>query len=276
MNMTIERVLFARVGWMKLYKGQQPDDEKPIGGGKFNQNSVGHEAFNFLPIKSRVLGYFQPQLQPKERRKLHPSSINLGRIEPGFNGETLDNVLVVFVARHPRLGGQYIIGWYKNATVHRKALKSSAKERDFFWYFIEADAANATLIPEGRRTFIIPGGKGGIGQTNVCYPLDVEEHPKSDSNWISASVDYVHSYQQEDAAQQPASDDPDIAEIVGNTIERAAGFQSNPRIRRAIEGYAMRWAFIDARKKVGSRWICTKPNLMIFCARLRVWISMWK
>ena len=102
--MTIERVLFARVGWMKLYKGQQPDDEKPIGGGKFNQNSVGHEAFNFLPIKSRVLGYFQPQLQPRERRKLHPSSINLGRIEPGLNGDTLDNVLVIFDSPTSQVG----------------------------------------------------------------------------------------------------------------------------------------------------------------------------
>ena len=239
-----ERVLFGRVGWMKLYKGPQLDDEKPISGGKYNKAAVGHEAFNFLPIKDRVFGYFQPQLQPKNRRKLHPSKINLGRIEPGFKSGTLDDVLVIFLARDPRRGGQRIVGWYKNAKVHRSPLRSPSKERDFFWYFVEADANNATLVPSARRRFVVPGGKGGIGQTNICYPLDAKGRPKANVRWIRDAVDYVRSYQQEDAAQQPTSEtDSDIAELLGNTIERAAGYQSNPRIRRAIEDYAMQWAF---------------------------------
>jgi len=40
-------VLFACIGWMRWYKGPQADDEKPIGGGKYNRYSLGHEAFNF-------------------------------------------------------------------------------------------------------------------------------------------------------------------------------------------------------------------------------------
>jgi len=31
-----KRVLFARVGWMRWYRGVQPDDLKPIGGGAYN------------------------------------------------------------------------------------------------------------------------------------------------------------------------------------------------------------------------------------------------
>lgn len=45
------RVLFARVGWMKRYLGPTPDDPKPIGGGKYNEDHVGGEAWNFLPIE---------------------------------------------------------------------------------------------------------------------------------------------------------------------------------------------------------------------------------
>ena len=180
----IGRVLFARVGWMKRYRGQQADDEKPIGGGKYNKESVGHEAFNFLPIENKILGYFQPQLQPPDRRDRHPSSIRLERIEAGFSGDALDDVLVIFLARNPTLGGQRIVGWHKSATVHRQAEASSAKERNGFDYFIETSAKNATLVPEARRSFLIPGGKGGIGEANVCYALDMDGKRKTGSDWI--------------------------------------------------------------------------------------------
>jgi hypothetical protein len=55
------RVLFARVGWMKWYKGPKPDDEKPIGGGSFTKEHLGYEAFNFLPLGGKYFGYFQPR-----------------------------------------------------------------------------------------------------------------------------------------------------------------------------------------------------------------------
>jgi hypothetical protein len=71
------RVLFARIGWMRWYRGPQQDDEKPIGGGEYNRQSVGHEAFNFLPLDVKMLGYFQPRLQPTISRKQHPSTIKL-------------------------------------------------------------------------------------------------------------------------------------------------------------------------------------------------------
>jgi hypothetical protein len=88
----VDSVLFARVGRMKLYKGQQADDEKPVGGGEYNKNELGHELFNFVRIGGRVLGYFQPQTQPPARRKLNPSTVNLERVEADFTGDKLKNV----------------------------------------------------------------------------------------------------------------------------------------------------------------------------------------
>jgi hypothetical protein len=42
---------------------------------------------------------------------------------------------------------------------------------------------------------------------------------------------------------EPASEaDFEIAETIGSVLDHAAGFQSNPRIRKAIEDYAMSWA----------------------------------
>lgn len=238
-----QRVLLARVGWMRWYRGPQPDDEKPIGGGEYNKTDVGNEAFNFLPIGGRVLGYFQPQLQPPERRKKHPSSVHLEKIEPGFKGDKLDRVLVVFVARNPTSGGQFIVGWYREATVHRLAQESSAKERSEFDYFVETAQGKDRLVPADRRLFSVPSGKGGFGQANICYVYENSKGLKKQANWIDEALEYVSSYELEDAAQHPTSEtDHAISELVGTTIEKAAGYQSNPRIRRAIEDYAMKWA----------------------------------
>jgi hypothetical protein len=238
-----DRVLLARIGWMKRYKGQQADDERPIGGGGYTKDELGHETFNFLPIGDKVLGYFQPQMQPPDSREAHPSTIRLEKIEPGFSGDVLKNVLVVFVARKPKLGGQYIVAWYRNAVVHRLEQHSTAKERNKFGYFLETKVGDGVLVPEARRSFVVLGGKGGFGQANICYLYDDNGREKPNAAWIAEALEYVSSYQQEDAAQNPTSEtDHEISELVGSTIERAAGYQSNPRIRGAIEDYAMKWA----------------------------------
>jgi hypothetical protein len=235
-------VLFARVGWMRWYRGPQQGDEKPIGGGKYNRDSLGHEAFNFLPINGRVLGYFQPQLQPKERQDTNPSTIALERIQAGFVGGSLTGVLTVFFATDPEQGGQKIVGWFRASTVHRYSQESSLKARNRFSYFIEASKSDAVLVPEDRREFSLPGGKGGAGTANVCYVLEQDGEPKS-SAWIADALDYINTYALENAVQSPASEtDAAIGNNIAATIENAAGFQSNPLIRKAIEKYAMDWA----------------------------------
>src|SRR5438874_2253159 len=102
-------VIFARVGWMKWYRGPQADDEKPIGGGSYNKDELGHEAYNFLPLNGYMLGYFQPRL-----RIGYTSRIALDRIKVGFTGAELDGVLAVFVATSPAEGGQRIVGWFRD------------------------------------------------------------------------------------------------------------------------------------------------------------------
>lgn len=238
-------VLFARIGWMRWYKGPQAGDEKPIGGGKYNKDSLGHEAFNFLPLNGQMLGYFQPPT-----RKKYTPHIALERIQAHFAGDTLENVLTVFVATDPRLGKQRIVGWYRSSTVYRHRQESTLKERQSFSYFVKATEDNAVPVPAERREFILPGGKGAFGQANVCYPLDARGQSKEKANkWIAEALAYVDAYPHENAVQEPASEtDAGIAETISSTLEHAAGFQSNPRIRKAIEDYAMGWAQRDLDK----------------------------
>lgn len=256
----MELVLFARVGWMRWYRGPQAGDEKPVGGGKYNRDSLGHEAYNFLPRKRKMLGYFQPQLQPPERQTSNPSTIALERIEAGYTGKSLRNVLTVFFATDPNRGGQRIVGWFRSSTVHRYAQESSLKARDCFSYYIEAEEADTVLVPEERREFLLPGGKGGAGTANVCYALEYDGQPKQHSGWMAEALDYINSYALENAVQEPFSEaDADIAGSITETLDQAAGFQSNPRIRKAIEEYAMEWAKRHLTK-LGYTWEDTHKN----------------
>ena len=236
-------VLFARTGWMRWYKGPQADDEKPVGGGKYNKDSLGLEAFNFLPIGGEMLGYFQPKLAPQATRIAHASHISLERIQADFSGDALPNVLTIFVATHPVQGGQRIVGWFPSSTVYRREQESKAEARESFPYFIKAPEKSAVLVPAERRAFIVPGGRGAFGQANVCYTLDPSGKPKEDAAWIGEALEYIRTYDLENVIEDPVSEtDADIAGTVGSAVDQAAGFQSSPRIRKAIEDYAMAWA----------------------------------
>lgn len=122
---------------MKFYQGPRPGDEKPIGGGSYNTEEIGLEAYNFLNISGTLYGYFQPHMKP-------PYEINLGRIEQGFVDDKIDNVLVIWFATNPIKRGQVVIGWYNHATVFR-AMQSpnTLLLRKNFSYNIKARAAIA-------------------------------------------------------------------------------------------------------------------------------------
>lgn len=236
-------VLFARVGWMRWYRGVSADDPRPIGGGAFTKKSLGKERFNFLRIGNHAFGYFQPQLQPKARRKDNPSSIHLEKIQLGSKrSNLLKDVLVIFVARKPKTGGQFVVGWYKNATVHRHLKPSSEELRQNVGYFVESDWKDAVLVPEHMRDFPIPSGKGGLGTANICYLVDRNGKPK-DASWTREAAQYALNYKRENAAQNPeTASDQEIEEMVVADIESSAGYQSDPIIRKAVEEYAMSWA----------------------------------
>src|SRR5438105_13295993 len=109
------RIFFVRIGRMISYAGPQKGkegDERPEEAGKHNVDKLGHEAFNFFPdFRGALYGTFG----------IMTEHIDLRKIDPALPKESnsVDGVLVVFVA--PYEGGQRIVGWYRDATVHRAA-----------------------------------------------------------------------------------------------------------------------------------------------------------
>ena len=166
-------ILFVNIGWMKYYRGPSPSD--PLNPGNFGyfkkkasngRPRVGHEQWNFLDQSGAIYGYV-----PRE------PGINLSRLGADSNAESIDGVLVVFMARDPLEKVLKVVGWYRNATVSRipKFVRRYAKTQ--VGAMITARTKDCHRLPVADRHLSIPTAQkasGGVGQSPVWY---AERHP---------------------------------------------------------------------------------------------------
>jgi len=234
------KILFARVGYMKFYKGPKPGDERPIGGGAYNADEIGAEAYNFLSINGNVYGYFQPHMHK-------PYEINLGRIEKGRSKDRIEDVLVVWFATNPIDRGQVVVGWYKNATIFQAVQVPTALPlRENYSYYIKARAKDCVLLPISKRTFPVGHTLKGTkeenpGQANAFYLFDqrgwAKDLRKPLNRWIADVIDYVGNYKGESISSR----EDELEEDVSTTVHSSGGqgFQSDVEARLRIESHAM-------------------------------------
>lgn len=166
----MEPIVFVNTGWMKKYQGHS--DADPLIAKNFgwfnkqkNNAAAGHEQFNFRPTNGWVHGYV-----PRS------SGINITRLGAAPADDFIQGVLVVFISHDPYSHQHAVVGWYRNATVHRKVnyvvdygeLKVETP--------IRARSKDAHLVPVAERgRLLIPiRGDGGLGQSPVWY---AEKHP---------------------------------------------------------------------------------------------------
>jgi hypothetical protein len=238
------RFVFVRVGWMQHYRGVTPGDERPIGGGGYNRGEVGHEICNFLPLRGKLYGYYQPQMRADQT--------DLARIDSSASAAAeLENATVIWVARHPS-GGQQIIGWYREATVYRTLGPEVAGRPDGFEdYRCTTDKEQGTLIPVSAREFQIPHGKGGFGQANICYPLS-SDGTRKEAQWIFRALCYVKGYAGGNVVENPTDE---ALKTVVQELEAAQegrggqGFGGTAKDRAAIEALGMEAATDFFEKK---------------------------
>ena len=238
-----KRILFARVGWMRFYNGPIPGDERPVGGGGYNKSKIGHEVYNFRESGSHLYGYFQPPMVTH--------AVVLKRIDPEAAGKAaLKNVLVVFVARRPE-GGQVIVGWYKDADVFRNQVKRSPGKPRGYGHFCSAKRQNCVLLPDENRIFEIPSGKNGMGQSNVCYPLNDNGSLKQ-FPWISGVTKFIDDYEGGNLLDRPEADaEKESAAAAEEALARSQGqgFARTREQRDAVERRAMAAARNHFRKQ---------------------------
>ena len=271
-------VLFVRVGWMQSYAGPVPGDERPIGGGSYNRRKLGHEAYNFQVRRGRLYGYYQPHMASDQTA--------LERVNPAGDGaDALHGVTVVFVARKPKGGGQVVVGWYRNATVYRRLKPRTPGRKRGFGYRCAAAASDCMLVPVPNRTFSVVGGRGGFGQTNVCYPREANGESKAVS-WMGEALRYIDSYTTSNALLEPeATAEEDVVQALEQAQSRSQGqgFPRTARERVAIEQLGMRraeqyfrrsgWRVDDVHRTHSYDLRCTKGS-RVLCVEVKATMSL--
>ncbi len=157
-----KRVFFIGIGWMRCYRGPQPGDEKPEGGGRHTEEHVGDEAWNFLEHDGWLYGYGTAK-----------SSMHLQRIDPAAKGASkLDDTTVIFCAVPPNTRGRVVVGWYRKSTVLRgKRQLKRGDGRQHSWWF-KARPEEAWLLPPDEREsrkWKVPSGPNSFGQSQHTY-----------------------------------------------------------------------------------------------------------
>ena len=176
------RAVFLHGINMETYGGYE--ENLHAGGFEFVlKNGFGHEIFNFTNIDGRCYGYVE--MTAIDDR---PKAINLTNLGASKSATSVDGVLAVWTA--PRRGkeGREIVGWYRNATLHKNLIKPTGSvkqkrkyrhpitgEHLILGYRIEARVEDCFLLRPEQRILIIPaypnGTKGVPGQSAIYYPF---------------------------------------------------------------------------------------------------------
>ena len=163
---TIPEMIFFHVGWMEYYRGANDGDPTIGPHGHLKENKFGHECFNFFPRDRKCYGYVPT------RNKIDISKLNASR-----NSNFVDDVVCVWIAKHPERNVRVIVGWYREAQVFRSSPHESDPsgnwlDHEDIEYRAVAVERNCSLIPTSRRTFEIPTRfkmDGGLGRSPVWY-----------------------------------------------------------------------------------------------------------
>lgn len=168
------KILYCRIGWMNSYRGNST--EKPTGGGTYNIDNIGHEVHNYLGHEGNYYGFVEAGVN---------NSIHVEKLCGDKKAQYADNILAVWIARKPSGGGQYIVGWYEDATVYR-VLQTvpddamnyrSLKDHNIYNVF----SKRVFLIEAENRNFKIEG----MGHSNIWYG-----DPETDAKVLS----FVHNF----------------------------------------------------------------------------------
>lgn len=204
-------IIFARVASMKYYKGITKED-KPYGGGSYvSDTGMAHECYNFKPELDEkdgneyCLGFAMLNGVLGMDAELHLEKMN--GCEKMQNEESIEGVTVVFCASSPNSKTMRVVGFYKNATVYRKAqvLNFQTVENDGIYeqYFnFIAKKEDCVLLPYTERhsnsKWYVPlkgrmGAKFGFGRSNIWFARCAYDNNEL-KNYLERMIQSVETY----------------------------------------------------------------------------------
>ena len=172
-----QKILFCRISWKKEYK----TEDGAWNGGQFvEDNEEGGERHNFLPFRGYCYGYFQPTGATNGKDGAEVNT-NINRL--GANGaDSIDNIDIIWIAKNPQVGGRWVVGVYKNATVYKESqIIKGDKRRKVCVYRAKATECDSFVLPERIRNIKIPATLP-IMRAGVYYHFEPYEYPAFSKN----------------------------------------------------------------------------------------------
>lgn len=205
------RILFCNIAWMKEYRGNEDGKDIPLNGGSYvDETGDAHEKYNFTPVNMEgreglyCLGFF-------ETKSHNGKDVNQMRIE-NIAGcellkkeESVDDVLVVYCAKHPAHKFTTVVGWYKHATVYRHYQEAVFAPEDTLgaitgsiaeaFYGIPAVliAECKSRIDKGLMTDVLDEFDHVLGRSVDTYSDEVDETQAN--QMIEAAIDQYYIQQ---------------------------------------------------------------------------------
>ncbi|QVM85255.1 DUF3883 domain-containing protein [Novosphingobium decolorationis] len=128
----MKRVLWIKIGWADCYQGD-------LVRGNFDYPQQRRaEMFNFLPNGDGTYCGYTGSMSGST-----PSS------------EKPDDWLVIFIARHPELGGMYVVGWYEGATLGESRARDDVALPEPMFGDDKADEAPVYSIT-AKSAYLVP------------------------------------------------------------------------------------------------------------------------
>ena len=129
--------------------------------------------------------------------KLEMHIENIAGCELCKKEESVEDVLVVYCAKHPAHNFTSVVGWYKHATVFRHYQEIEFGEGDFQSYNAIAKTKDCVLLPTSARTKIlqwkVPRKTGGcaygFGRANVWYASEDDKGLKEFLERLSSQIE---------------------------------------------------------------------------------------
>ncbi|WP_423906889.1 DUF3883 domain-containing protein [Candidatus Spongiihabitans sp.] len=146
-NLDPKKLLFAKIAWMREYKGNDGGRDRPVGGGKYVKDTgSAAEDKNFKPYGNQYYGYVPPNNGKFMK-------LDIQKHFGASKGESkISGITVIWVAPFPYGKGARVVGWYRNATVFSE-IQTLQKRK---MYQTQSSVEDCHLLSEGARDLRLP------------------------------------------------------------------------------------------------------------------------
>ena len=188
---------------MKEYRGNVDGKDKPLNGGSYvNETGDAHEKYNFLPVniegeeEDYCLGFFETKSHNgKDINQMHIE--NISGCELCKKEDSVEDVLVIYCAKHPAHSFTTVVGWYKHATVYRYYRDMEFDNGDIQSFNAIAKAKDCVLLPTSARSkkvqWEVPrknrGWAYGFGRANVWYASEENDGLKEYLKRLTSQIE---------------------------------------------------------------------------------------